>query len=339
MGDVICACECGHQLRVSEFAVGASEQCPKCGAVLAITEHNTTPIEDACVSPSAPERRIENRPASTANRKDMTAEEQTAPTQCNRCGRAFRGDWDQHQTAIGLLCHICFNMAETQDRLRALAAEETGAGGAEALSSLALDAQPEPGRPPENEADSDLRQRAEWERRKQAAAAIAGVAIIVVTIFLVFTTDPLPERSSTDPTQALERATEADYPAALAWFAFALRPLLRFAAFHIALYMALRFSSFFVTAGILQDQIPLIFKSFGVWLFWAGIGWFVLQFPLIGPALWLLCFVISLIMIYLIVDMNIGDILTFCVLWIMFSLLAPIIGTLVLGPLVLLFGP
>ena len=335
MGDVICTCRCGRQMRVSEFAVGASERCPGCGATVPITEENTAPIDEAGPDTAAAE--WDPSPSGSLDAEDTAAGQETTGDQCSRCGRAFRGEWDRHECALGILCNICFNLAATQDKLRVMAAADAKtSGGGEAVSPDPAGVTGDGAGQQTPDADDDLKRRAEWERRKQAFAAIAGVAVVLVTIYLVFTTEPLPERDAAD---AVQQLADREYPAALGWFAMVLRQMLRFAAFHAAIYTALRFSNAYVTAGFLQDQFPLIFKSFGVWLFWAVIGWLVMQFPLVGPALWLFCFVITMMMVYLILDMAPGDILMFCVFWLVFAWVAPMVGVLILGPLTLLLGP
>jgi hypothetical protein len=36
-------------------------------------------------------------------------------TNCARCRRAFRGDWDKNDSAIGRICHICANLGTAED--------------------------------------------------------------------------------------------------------------------------------------------------------------------------------------------------------------------------------
>lgn len=85
MGTRVVTCRCGQQMRVPEEALGKSGACVRCRNRIEITVYNTYPLlDDEPVSP---------RPVDKNH--------------CVRCGRLFRGAWDQHKAVEGLVCDIC----------------------------------------------------------------------------------------------------------------------------------------------------------------------------------------------------------------------------------------
>lgn len=81
-------CVCGKEALVPVQALGLSMGCPVCRATATITLKNSHPVAP---SPDVLKPRAENPHAE----------------QCGRCGRKFRGEWDQNPSGDGVLCDIC----------------------------------------------------------------------------------------------------------------------------------------------------------------------------------------------------------------------------------------
>lgn len=102
--DLLVTCKCGHQMTVSEYAAGMTAPCPKCGQPLTVSSENAKPITRDSVSTAS-------RPAFAQGVRSSSVEPEIhyTPLQtsslknsCARCGREFRGDWDRHQSSMGL---------------------------------------------------------------------------------------------------------------------------------------------------------------------------------------------------------------------------------------------
>jgi len=137
MADIIVPCQCGYRLRVSEYAIGMTMSCPKCGEPIPVTEENVSEVEDT--RPSAQAARQDAAAlASEVEHREMpiapgvapgvtpgaapAASQAAAPnlsaTHCVRCGAAFRGDWDRFQTPRGPVCNVCAHLASDDETLK-----------------------------------------------------------------------------------------------------------------------------------------------------------------------------------------------------------------------------
>jgi len=104
MVDLICTCECGQKIMVSEFAAGTSRQCGHCGRAFQVSEANTVSLDGPTPS------RFETFAArSTADEKDLEGAQH-----CARCKKKFRGEWDRYSSSIGIVCHVCANLAGSE---------------------------------------------------------------------------------------------------------------------------------------------------------------------------------------------------------------------------------
>jgi hypothetical protein len=84
--------------------------CPECRGEVRLSEENTAPLEKAVpVDTGDPGERFETMQWEQDRKNEESADH------CARCGKAFRGDWDQYESAKGLVCNICAKLA-TADR-------------------------------------------------------------------------------------------------------------------------------------------------------------------------------------------------------------------------------
>jgi hypothetical protein len=91
------ACSCGQRMYVSDTALGTTGKCVRCGARVAVTISNTVRIVKPASADAVP----------------------SPGTVCARCARPFRGAWDQHETPVGRLCHICANQFQMHEPQKA----------------------------------------------------------------------------------------------------------------------------------------------------------------------------------------------------------------------------
>ena len=132
-------------------------------------------------------------------------------THCARCGREFRGDWDRHATAHGLVCNICSNLVASQ----AQSLQSTGF--VQPVDTLKLDPSDDPitRQPVEVEEVQEPWYQPyipdkEMMRRITIGAAIAfGLYTIYLVISGAWIVDPAPEKAN----GIVQTATEAPPPA------------------------------------------------------------------------------------------------------------------------------
>ncbi|MCL4217824.1 MAG: hypothetical protein KJ052_12575 [Candidatus Hydrogenedentes bacterium] len=110
--DFFVACPKGHEIAVSPFQEGMSLPCPKCGALVTVTDES---IQERAVSPpvQAPPPVQGATPLSPSPGPAPGAPSELSapqgPVVCDRCGKPFRGPWDRLNTTAGVLCNICAN--------------------------------------------------------------------------------------------------------------------------------------------------------------------------------------------------------------------------------------
>lgn len=119
-------CACGFDALVPVQMLGETVACPKCAAQAAISMQNSAPLLPEAASGGT-------------------------PGACGRCGRKFRGEWDQHRRDELTICDICARQADGSDH---------GGGAAH------------PGPP----ATGEFITREEWEAIHQASPQLVGDA-------------------------------------------------------------------------------------------------------------------------------------------------------------------
>ncbi len=203
--ELIATCPCGHQFRVSEFAVGMRGRCPSCRAPLTITEDLVCPAEHESARPvpsPQPAPSITPAPEASARPKSTSG--------CARCGRKFRGDWDVHTTFIGTVCHICYNILGQESAL----SSETTSGTVAPVDSLHLDIEPltaDAARPRRTEAWT-LRERLGLSEQLERRLILAAALFIVALAAYFFLTDgfsvepPPPEVAAQEAAKRLNPA-------------------------------------------------------------------------------------------------------------------------------------
>ncbi len=112
-GEVPCCLACGRPLRSDVGDYKAEEFAPLVGGLSSDTGgafstthafESPSAIADEPAPPPVP-RAWEGRVRETVHAADEAA-------RCARCQRAFRGNWDMHRQPEGIVCHICHTQAE-----------------------------------------------------------------------------------------------------------------------------------------------------------------------------------------------------------------------------------
>jgi len=291
MTDLVLECDsCGHLMRVSEFAIGARGTCTDCGVELKVTLANTRPSDDEQLGPMGS--------VSTADAETVIIG-QVDGDHCARCGRAFRGDWDQYQSAHGMVCHVCANRAEAPGAVQ----EEVGEVKPvmQAYSREGLD-MPEPKLPPNPEFIA-ARRREELFRRAVLFAALAMIALaIFVTIFGDLDVTPVVDPEA-PPVVASESETEAEevpkLPAWVPWAIYAIQFVVNFGAKVAVLFLMLTWVNKLPNDTFGANLIAIGVVGFGltvldvVIMMFASIPFVGIIFGLLGPIL-MLYFIYSL---------------------------------------------
>lgn len=119
MTDYVYECGCGQKTRISEYQIGMETSCPQCKADVKYTPSNVKELTPAIAPPprekTALEAAHEENPNEALHAPLQPFDPNKPPHEidedhCARCGREFRGEWDQHPTVTGTLCNICSNM-------------------------------------------------------------------------------------------------------------------------------------------------------------------------------------------------------------------------------------
>ncbi len=202
MPDLILECDsCGHAMRVNEFAIGAKGTCTKCGVELRVSLANTRPIDDEKLEPMGPPL------ASSEAATEVLG--QVDGDHCARCGRAFRGEWDQYESTNGIVCHICANRAAGPGEVQEEVGEVKPVMATYNREGLDM---PEPKLPPNPEFIA-IHRREEMFKRAVLFAALAMILLaILVTMFGDLSTEPIPEPDGSTVTTA---GTPEEAPATL----------------------------------------------------------------------------------------------------------------------------
>ena len=132
MEEYTAVCICGRRVVLRLGPQATTKQCPNCGASVHIpaASEEEEPLsefkptkddletrpdipdevalffeEDNAVTPEPPTEPTESitpTPLAESPRKEPA---------CARCGRSFRGEWDEIDTDSGVFCHVCANLA------------------------------------------------------------------------------------------------------------------------------------------------------------------------------------------------------------------------------------
>lgn len=163
---------------VSEFAIGGSVPCHACGRMVKVAPETVRPAHSPDTSATQQAPSAQHRPASPP------PQQPSGPERCARCGRPFRGDWDRFRTSIGIICNICRNLVQPADP------GNPASGYVAAVDTIKL----EPEAPPPDQFEIPEDEEHPWyeryrpsDERMRQVALFSGLAIIVITIFLVLT--------------------------------------------------------------------------------------------------------------------------------------------------------
>lgn len=243
-------------MKVPDTALHTKGVCNACGEVLLVTEENTAPLDEP---PKVDDPWLKGA------------------DNCAKCGRPFRGDWDQHETSEGMLCNICANLAtgapppKTAGPKRAPKPSPESEG--EFIGIRKLEDE-------EEEVVTVRRARDENERkpysifgygfdpdspRFQKGLFIAAALVIAVTVFFVLTTDtaPAPEPAITETGEpAAEPPSGALLGALRIWGV-----ITTFLGYFLTLYILLRVTEKLPHGELTRDFITIG----GIALLFAGI--------------------------------------------------------------------
>ncbi len=325
MGKLECTCECGHRFYVSDAAWGMESICGKCGLTFKVTQDNARPV-DAEVSSEEPAR------------KDSAGH-------CARCGRAFRGEWDKHATAQGVICHICSNLYEhpstTETAAAARSAVENAAPNAQNLDVIDHDADDfEAEKPSIGKRFEDFRETPAF----RTGLWVAAVTVIVLAIVATVIPSPSVPDESEEQTSAENAGGLGLYGPPEAWsdsqktsvrlVMFVVEAVFLFTPTFAALFIALAFADRLPGYHWLSSAVHVGVVSIGVgfvlYLVSLIIGAF-LGFIGVGIA-----YLIALFFVWVIYDPGFHTILTFAGLRIVFGFLAGLLRLLAYGGLGLL---
>lgn len=195
--DLLVTCTCGHQMTVSEYAAGMTAPCPKCGQPLTVSPQNSKPITRESVSPTTRAVSSQGQGASPSGGQGIQytpLQTSSLKNNCARCGREFRGDWDRHQSATGLVCNICWNLVQQTQNLQST-------GYVAPVDSMKLDPviDPQPQELPEvEEVEKSWREKYWPDEAMMRRIAIGGaVAFGLYTVYLIISgawaVGPAPE--------------------------------------------------------------------------------------------------------------------------------------------------
>ena len=123
MEEYAAICICGWRVVIRLGSEAQLKTCPQCGAPIRIpaaaseidsaasVESEFEPSEDVALFFED----VTTEPVVVSSINEDSVPAQASPQQkepvCARCGRIFRGEWDQVETDTGLYCHVCANLA------------------------------------------------------------------------------------------------------------------------------------------------------------------------------------------------------------------------------------
>ncbi|MDX9974049.1 MAG: hypothetical protein RBU21_13780 [FCB group bacterium] len=280
MADYLVRCTCGAETPVSEWAIGAPLRCKTCNRPLEITDKNARLAPDdqprrprESDMPISPEGRMHTRreqtkpspsPRSVAPAPPPVAKTPFVPsmpeapppppaaTNCARCGRVFRGDWDRYRRAEGTLCHVCANLATAKPEEEPEPEPVTPSppyGGIEYKGVLDHPVLPRE----DDDTPADLAARQARIRQWVLVAAVVTLVLIAIVIATDDTPIPEPDMSQTgEPVPDLP--PWATVAVVLTMFVF------RSLGLGLALYLILHWKD-----RLPSDFLPANIVTLGIW--------------------------------------------------------------------------
>ncbi len=259
MSGFVVRCECGSEMWVTASAVGTEETCSRCGAAIAITEDNLVCFEDDGETPRAEE-----------------SETVHEVTECTRCGKPFRGEWDKYPTDQGTFCHICANLAGSTVAIQHELSPAPGSNGVDEFAAQLL-------------RRAEVEQAAPRAGRSTVRFRVLAVGLLVLLVVLLVV--KLPPRLGAEPAETGEYgATHPPVSEVLARFSpwqiglavlLALAPLAAKRAF--ALYLTLDAIDKLPNEAAWKNVIAVGVVACGIGLIELACGFFLFCFgPFIG---------------------------------------------------------
>jgi len=326
MGRLLCTCECGHRLYLSDSAWGMESVCGKCGLNIKVTRDNTRPLDD------------DVSPGQTVKKPSVE--------QCARCGRAFRGDWDKKATNQGVLCHICANQSEELSTTETAAAAAITVPGPAAPDAQKLDVI-------DHDADQAGEEKPSFTKRFEdfretrafrTGLWVAAISVIVLAVLATFI-DSAPTPGGMEAQTEIRsagglgmfgppKAWSGSQKAGVRVVMFILEAVFMFAPTFAALFIALVFADRLPGYHWLTSAVHVGFVSLGVgfvlYLVSFVIGTFL---GIIGTAL---AYLVAMFFIWVVYDPGFSTILTFAGLRMVFGFLVGPLRLLAYGALGLL---
>ncbi|NUM52449.1 MAG: hypothetical protein HUU46_02285 [Candidatus Hydrogenedentes bacterium] len=275
---------------MSEYAAGMTAPCPKCGQPLTVSPQNSKPVARTPAAPidqagaaqpnaqvGAPEPGLHYTPLQTASLK----------THCARCGREFRGDWDRHPTASGLVCNICRNFVASS----AQALQSTGYVAPVDVMKLDPVYDPRPQEPVEvEEVEKSWREKYMPDQAMMQRIAIgAAVAFGLYTVWIIISGAWVVGPSPDELEQAAVIAETADVPKLPMWAGVAMTVLstcsLAVSTF-IGIYIFLTLSHRLPESTFLANAVQLLPATAIITVVFFSVS--VLAGPILGTILLLL---------------------------------------------------
>ncbi len=303
MADLVLECDsCGHEMRVNEFAVGAKGICTNCGVELRVSLANTRPLGDERLEPMG--SAVSNAEAPTEVIGQVDGDH------CARCGRAFRGEWDQYESASGIVCHICANRAEGPGDVQDAIGEVKPVMATYSRTGLDM---PEPKLPPNPEFVA-ARRREELFKRAVLFAALAMIILaIVATMFTDLESAPVPEPD--DATIAATGTADEAPPELPSWVPWAVRGVQFVVSFFgkvLVLFLMLSWAKKLPNDTFGANLIAISVVGFGLAVLDVMIM-LLAALPIIGIVWGILGPLLMLYIIYSLYDLTFAELLLFFV--------------------------
>lgn len=287
-------------MRVSEYAVGMTAKCPKCGQSLQLSEENATPIVERHYARQAPEAEVLPQVAERQERAPQA-------TRCVRCGRLFRGDWDRHQSDKGILCLICADITGKRKQKAESDTRQVPHG----LS------------PADDEAK-------EADPRIRLAVAIASGLVIVITLYYVLSGEgPVPPGVGVSIEDV--PPPRVQIPAGVV---YTLNFFFRILSVFLALYFALRAVDSLPRDTLAVNTLILVPVAAVLYV----VPWLLWFYPMVGPGLCIGAHIILTLFIANEFQMGISGLFHYIVFRILAAILVRAIRMLVYGALGLIIA-
>lgn len=265
MVDIRVRCQCGNEMVMSEFAVGMRTTCPKCGKPLNVSWKNSRPLdsEETPTAVQVPEE-VAKGDATLFEDGQRSEKPRLGKNNCDRCGRAFRGEWDRHETSQGVLCNICVNLVQQVDPTN------PSSGYVAPIDTLRLEQNVDPIPAPTIETGEDDRTWLEknWptDEMMHKVALYSGVTVVVIAVLVFLFSGfgaPTPSPGTTvesGTTQTISQPTGVAY--------FVVRGITSFLGAYIGLYIFLAWGNRLPNETLTLNLIALVPVALGVGFLW-----------------------------------------------------------------------